>query len=219
MVVRKRVRSSRSMSVAEKALVSADARLAEAIRVIGPCALKRGRGSPYESLLSAIAHQQVHGKAAAAILGRVKGLYPDGRYPTPQELLTTPDADLAGAGLSRSKQLAFKDVAARTLDGTVLERRAMIRLSDEMIIERLIAVRGVGRWTAEMLLMFTLNRPDVLPVDDFGIREGFRLLYGKRKQPKPRWLANYGQRWAPYRTTASWYLWRYVDHMREQKIR
>jgi DNA-3-methyladenine glycosylase II len=202
------------MSVAEKALASADARLAEAIKVVGPCTLKRGRGSPYESLLSAIAHQQVHGKAAEAILGRVKGLYGGGRYPTPQELLATQDTDLASAGLSRSKQLAFKDVAARVLDGTVLDRRAMMRLSDETIIERLIAVRGVGRWTAEMLLMFTLSRPDVLPVDDFGVREGFRLLYGKRKQPKPKWLAHYGQRWAPFRTTASWYLWRYVDHVR-----
>ena len=197
------------------ALRRRDARLAQAIGIVGPCTLRRGRGSPYEALLAAIAHQQVHGKAAAAILGRVRAIYgDDSRWPTPAELLATPDARLRGAGLSRAKLAAMKDVAARTLDGTVPERRVLRRLSDEAIIERLIQVRGVGRWTAEMLLMFTLNRPDVLPVDDFGIREGFRLLHGRRRQPAPRWLAAYGERWAPYRTTASWYLWRYVEHAR-----
>ena len=199
------------------ALAAADERLAAAIDIIGPCTLKRGRGTPYEALLSAIAHQQVHGNAAAAILGRVRALYPGARYPQPAELLLTPDRDLRSAGLSRSKVAAMKDVAARTLDGTVLDRRGLLRLDDEAVIERMIAVRGVGRWTAEMLLMFTLNRPDVLPVGDFGVRHGFRLLYGKRAEPKPEWLANYGKRWAPYRTTASWYLWRYVDYVREQK--
>jgi DNA-3-methyladenine glycosylase II len=202
---------------AEAALAAADERLASAIEVIGPCTLVRGRGSPYEALLSAIAHQQVHGKAAAAILGRLRGLYPGRRYPTPAELLATADEALRGAGLSRSKLLAMKDVAARTLDGTVPDRRGMLRLADDEIIERLVAVRGVGRWTAEMLLMFTLNRPDVLPVGDFGIRHGFKLLFRKRKDPEPRWLAAYGERWAPYRTTASWYLWRYVDYVRSRE--
>ena len=198
-----------------RALRAADPKLGHAIRVIGPCTLPRGRGSPYEALLSAIAHQQLHGKAAAAILARLRGLY--GRYPAPQELLATPDAALRATGLSRAKVAAMKDVAARTLDGTVPERRRIMRLEDAAIIARLSEVRGVGRWTAEMLLMFTLNRPDVLPVDDFGIREGFRLLYGRRSQPKPRWLAAYGERWAPYRTTASWYLWRYVEHVRAER--
>ena len=110
----------------------------------------------------------------------------------------------------------MRDVAAKTLDGTVGDRRALRRLADEAIIDRLVTVRGVGRWTAEMLLMFTLNRADVLPVDDFGIREGFKLLYGLKEQPKPRVLAEFGERWAPYRTTASWYLWRYVDHVRKR---
>ncbi len=198
-----------------RALRAADATLAQAIRIVGPCTLPRGRGSPYEALLSAIAHQQVHGKAAAAILTRLRGLY--GRYPTPQELLATPDATVRATGLSRAKVAAMKDVAARTLDGTVPERRRIMRLDDAAVIARLTEVRGVGRWTAEMLLMFTLNRPDVLPVDDFGIREGFRLLHGRRVQPKPRWLAAYGERWAPYRTTASWYLWRYVEHVRAER--
>jgi DNA-3-methyladenine glycosylase II len=204
-------------SSAEQALAAADPRLAAAIEIIGPCTLKPGRGTPYEALLSAIAHQQVHGNAAAAILGRVRGLYPGRRYPTPVELLATPDDALRGAGLSRAKVAAMKDVAARTLDGTVLDRRGMLKLDDAAVIERLVVVRGVGRWTAEMLLMFTLNRPDVLPVDDFGIRYGFKLLYGKRAMPQPAWLAAYGRRWAPHRSAASWYLWRYVEYVRSQE--
>ena len=199
------------------ALAACDARLAAAIRVVGPCTLKRGRGSPYAALLSAIAHQQIHGSAAAAILGRFRERCGEGGYPDPAALVATPDATLRACGLSRAKLAAMKDVAARTLDGTVPDRRTIARLRDEVIIERLTEVRGVGRWTAEMLLMFTLNRPDILPVDDFGIREGFRLLYGKRRQPKPRQLAAFGERWAPYRTTASWYLWRYVEHVRAER--
>jgi DNA-3-methyladenine glycosylase II len=202
---------------AVRALAALDERLAAAIEVIGPCTLTRGRGSPYEALLSAIAHQQLHGNAAAAILRRLKALYPGARYPTPEELIATSEDDLRGAGLSRAKLLAMQDVARRTLDGTVPDRRAIMKLDDAAVIERLTAVRGVGRWTAEMLLMFTLNRPDVLPVDDFGVREGFKLLYRKRAQPKPRWLASYGERWAPFRTTASWYLWRYLDYDRARR--
>ena len=199
------------------ALARLDARLAVAIEAVGPCTLKPGRGSPYEALLVAIAHQQLHGKAALAILARLMALYPGGRYPRPEELVATPDELLRGVGLSRAKLLSLKDVAARTLDGTVPQRRAILRLDDEAVIGRLTAIRGVGRWTAEMLLMFTLNRPDVLPVDDFGVREGFRLLHGKRKQPAPRWLAAHGRSWAPYRTTASWYLWRYLDLRRAER--
>jgi DNA-3-methyladenine glycosylase II len=198
-----------------RTLSRADPTLGSAIKILGPCTLKRGRGSPYEALLSAIVHQQIHGNAAAAILGRFKALQ-GGRYPTPQELLDVPEATLRACGLSASKQMAMRDVAAKAIDGTVADRRTLRRLTDEAIIERLVTVRGVGRWTAEMLLMFTLNRPDILPVDDFGVREGFKLLYGLQEQPKPRVLAEYGQRWAPYRTTASWYLWRYVDHVRQQ---
>jgi DNA-3-methyladenine glycosylase II len=198
-----------------RTLSRADPTLGSAIKILGPCTLKRGRGSPYEALLSAIVHQQIHGNAAAAILGRFKALQ-GGRYPTPQELLDVPEATLRACGLSASKQMAMRDVAAKAIDGTVADRRTLRRLTDEVIIERLVTVRGVGRWTAEMLLMFTLNRPDILPVDDFGVREGFKLLYGLQEQPKPRVLAEYGQRWAPYRTTASWYLWRYVDHVRQQ---
>lgn len=205
---------------AADALRERDERLRVAIDLVGPCTLVPAKRSPYEALLSAIAHQQVHGAAAAAILGRMRKLYANaravnGRYPTPDELLATPDDALRAAGLSRSKVVAMKDVAARTLDGTVPDRRTIARLDDEAIVERLVVVRGVGRWTAEMLLIFTLGRPDVLPVDDFGVRYGFQLLHGKRLMPKPRWLAGYGQRWAPYRSVASWYFWRYVDRRRE----
>jgi DNA-3-methyladenine glycosylase II len=201
---------------AADALRERDERLREAIDLVGPCTLVPAKRSPYEALLSAIAHQQVHGAAAAAILGRMQKLYsPRGRWPSPDELVATPDEALRGAGLSRSKVLAMKDVAAKTLDGTVPDRRAIWRLGDEQIIERLVVVRGVGRWTAEMLLIFTLGRPDVLPVDDFGVRYGFQLLHGKRLMPKPQWLAKYGERWAPYRSVASWYFWRYVDRRRE----
>jgi DNA-3-methyladenine glycosylase II len=200
---------------AAHALRALDERLARAIDLVGPCTLAPADRSPYESLLSAIAHQQVHGAAAAAILGRMQRLYAsEGRWPTPEELLATPEHALRGAGLSRSKILAMRDVAAKTLDGTVPDRDTIAALDDAAIIHRLVAVRGVGRWTAEMLLIFTLGRPDVLPVDDFGVRYGFKLLYGKRQMPKPKWLAKYGERWAPHRSTASWYLWRYVDRIR-----
>lgn len=211
---------SSPFQAAADALRERDERLREAIDLVGPCTLVPAKRSPYEALLSAIAHQQVHGAAATAILGRVQKLYADaraanGRYPTPDELLATPDDRLRAAGLSRSKVLAMKDVAARTLDGTVPDRRTIARLDDETIVDRLVVVRGVGRWTAEMLLIFTLGRPDVLPIDDFGVRYGFQLLHRKRLMPKPPWLAKYGERWAPYRSVASWYLWRYVDRRRE----
>lgn len=207
-----------AFQLAADELARRDDRLRVAIEFVGPCTLApERRRSPYESLLSAIAHQQVHGAAAAAILGRMQKLYsPRGRWPTPEELAATPEDTLRAAGLSRSKVLAMKDVAARALDGTVPDRRTIALLDDESIIERLDVVRGVGRWTAEMLLIFTLGRPDVLPVDDFGVRYGFKLLYGKRQMPKPRWLADYGERWAPYRSTASWYFWRYVDRLRTE---
>jgi DNA-3-methyladenine glycosylase II len=216
--------STHPFQSAAEALRERDERLREAIDFVGPCTLVPAKRSPYEALLSAIAHQQVHGAAATAILGRVQKLYAApgaaaraaaGRYPTPDELLATPDDLLRAAGLSRSKVLAMKDVAARTLDGTVPDRRTIARLDDETIVERLVVVRGVGRWTAEMLLIFTLGRPDVLPVDDFGVRYGFQLLHRKRQMPKPAWLAKYGERWAPYRSVASWYFWRYVDRRRE----
>ena len=208
------------MTDALRHLRRGDPVMAQLIRRAGPFTLKPDRSrSPYESLLRAVAHQQLTGKAASTILGRFCALYGGTSYPLPDQLVATPDDQLRAAGFSRAKAASLKDIAAKTLDGTIPERRALTKLSDEAIIERLTEARGVGRWTVEMFLMFTLGRPDVLPVDDYGIQNGYRLAYGKRRLPKPRVLATYGQRWAPYRTTASWYLWRAVDFDREQKQR
>lgn len=182
------------------------------IRAAGPCLLRPQRGrSPYESLLHSVAHQQLTGKAAATILSRFRALYGDGRFPEPAELLATDEDTLRAAGFSRAKAASLHDIAARTLDGTIPSRRSLALLTDEAIVERLTAVRGVGRWTVEMFLIFTLARPDVLPVDDYGVRSGFRLAYGGAVLPGPRELAGFGERWAPYRSTAAWYLWRAVD--------
>jgi DNA-3-methyladenine glycosylase II len=183
------------------------------MRAAGPCDLRPRRGiTPYQSLVSAIAHQQLTGKAAQTILGRFFALYgEDGRHPDPEVLLATDDAALRAVGFSRAKVASLKDIAARTLDGTIPPRRTLSRLPDDDIIARLVQVRGVGRWTVEMFLMFTLGRPDVLPVDDYGVRSGFRLAYGLGELPGPRELAAFGLRWAPYRSTAAWYLWRAVD--------
>jgi DNA-3-methyladenine glycosylase II len=203
------IAAARQPVSATRWLARRDERLREAIRLVGPCTLEVSGGAPYEALINAIAHQQVHGAAARAILARFEGIYAAGgaaRMPSPEELLATPVERLRGA---------IRDVAARTADGTIPDHAAIVLLSDEEIIERLTTVRGVGRWTAEMLLIFVLGRPDVLPVDDFGVRHGFRLLYRKRAMPKPAWLADFGTRWAPFRSTVAWYLWRYVDHLRE----
>ena len=157
------------------------------------------------------AHQQLNGTAATTILRRVIALYPHRRFPQPEDLLETPDEHLRGAGLSRAKTASIKDIAAKTIDGVVPTKRAITKLSDAEIIERLTAIRGVGPWTVEMLLMFTLGRPDVLPVTDFGVRKGFALTYGLSELPAPRDLLDHGERWRPHRTTAAWYLWRAVD--------
>jgi DNA-3-methyladenine glycosylase II len=167
--------------------------------------------NPYEALIRAIAHQQLHGRAAEAILGRFVALYPGLPFPTPEMVLASEDSVLRGCGFSFGKIAAIRDICARTLDGTVPSRRAAARLSDEALIERLTTIRGVGRWTVEMLLISTLGRPDVLPVDDFGVREGWRLVTGAETQLRPKQLAAIGEAWAPYRTTAAWYLWRASD--------
>jgi DNA-3-methyladenine glycosylase II len=188
-------------------------------RAAGPFTLRPDRRrTPYEALIRAVAHQQLTGKAANTILGRFVSLYGGTGYPEPGELLATTDEALRAAGFSRAKVASLKDIAARTLDGTIPPRRALSRLTDEDIIERLTEVRGVGRWTVEMFLIFTLGRPDVLPVDDYGVRSGFRIAYRKRELPPPKRLAAFGERWAPHRSTAAWYLWRAVDLRRAGKL-
>lgn len=206
------------MSAALRHLRRVDPVMAQLIRRAGPYAVKPERGAgPYQALVQAVAHQQLTGKAAQTILGRFYALYGIDCCPEPLHLVETPVHRLRACGFSRAKAAALKDIAARTLDGTIPPRRALARMKDEAIIERLVEARGVGRWTVEMFLMFTLGRPDVLPVDDYGVRLGYRIAYGKRALPKPKALAKIGERWAPYRTTASWYLWRAVDFSRQDR--
>jgi len=201
-----------------KHLAAADPVMARLIREHGPCGIQPEKGrTPFQSLVQAVAHQQLHGKAAETILGRFKKLFPGRRFPRPEDLGTVTDEQLRACGFSGSKIRALRDIAAKTLDGTVPTPRQIKRLPDEEIIARLTQVRGVGRWTVEMLLIFQLGRPDVLPADDFGVRNGFRLAYGKRQMPKPKALLVHGRRWRPHATTAAWYLWRAADAARKIK--
>ena len=166
---------------------------------------------PFDALAESIAYQQLSGKAAATIFGRVRALYPRRKYLDPEKTLATPNEAFRAAGLSRNKIAALKDLAAKTIDGTVPSPRAIIRMSDEEIIGRLITVRGIGRWTVEMLLLFDLGRPDVWPVDDYGVRKGFAKTFGRRKLPTPKELMKFGEKWRPYRSVAAWYFWRALD--------
>lgn len=192
-------------------LSAANSALADLIARTGPCGLTFEPREPYEALIRAISHQQLHARAAEAILARFVALYPGEVFPQPRSVLATEDAVMRTCGLSASKVAAIRDIAARTLDGTIPDAATASALDDAALIERLVTIRGVGRWTVEMLLIFTLGRPDVLPVDDFGIREGWRLLQKQDIQPRPRDLAAIGAAWAPFRSTAAWYLWRASD--------
>src|SRR6476660_7571733 len=166
---------------------------------------------PFDALGESIAYQQLSGKAAATIWGRVRALYGKRKWLDAKEVLKTPDEKLRGAGLSRSKVAALKDLAAKTLDGTVPTRRQLLKMSDEEIIERLTKVRGIGRWTVEMLLLFDLGRLDVWPVADYGVQKGFAKTFGRRKLPTPKQFAKIGEKWRPYRSVAAWYFWRALD--------
>jgi DNA-3-methyladenine glycosylase II len=166
---------------------------------------------PFDALAESIAYQQLNGKAAATIWGRVRALYPKTKWLDPAKVLATPDEKLRAAGLSRSKTAAIKDLAAKTIDGTVPSGRALLRMSDDEIIARLTQVRGIGRWTVEMLLLFDLGRPDVWPVDDYGVRKGFAKTFRKRNPPTPKQLMKHGEKWRPYRSVAAWYFWRALD--------
>jgi DNA-3-methyladenine glycosylase II len=189
-----------------------DAVLAGLIKAAGPYELEvQLECSLFRALAHAISHQQLHANAANAILRRFIASCGSGDFPTPEEVLAAPAKKMRAAGFSLSKIAALKDLAEKSLAGVVPERATLGDIDDAAIIERITQVRGIGRWTVEMMLMFQLGRADVLPVDDFGIRSGFRLTYGLRKMPAPRALAAYGERWRPHRTAAAWYLWRAVD--------
>ena len=198
-------------------LKNSDSVLAALIEAVGPCRLKPDRTqTAFEALVEAVCHQQLTGKAAQTILGRVKALHPHRPFPAPDDLLGTPDDTLRAAGLSRAKVAAVKDISAKTLEGIVPAPEALDELEDAEIIERLTTIRGVGQWTVEMLLIFKLGRLDILPVDDFGVRKGFMLTYRKRDMPKASVLLKHGERWRPYRSIASWYMWRAADMAKAQ---
>ena len=188
------------------------------IRKHGACTLMPETGRPpFESLVRAVAHQQLNGTAAESILRRFRALFPGRRFPTARQLAAVNDDALRAAGFSWAKIAALRDIAAKTLDGTVPTSRAIATMPDHEIIERLVQVRGVGRWTVEMLLIFKLGRPDILPVDDFGVRNGFRIAFGLSELPKPKELLAHGERWRPFATTAAWYLWRAADAAKDQR--
>ena len=191
----------------------ADVHLAAAIDAAGPLTLRpQPMQSPFEALLRSIVYQQLSGKAAATIYGRVEALLPKRRTSAwPQTIIDLDEATLRTAGLSRNKTAAAKDLAAKTLDGTVPTLRKLRTMSDEEIIERLVAVRGIGEWTVQMLLIFRLGRPDVLPLADLGVRKGFQRVYGTEQLPTANELAGRGEAWRPFRSVASWYLWRVMD--------
>jgi len=176
------------------------------------------RRSPFESLVRAVAHQQLNGTAAEAILRRFRALFPKARFPRPLQLMAVSDEQLRAAGFSRAKIAALRDIAGKTLSGVIPTSRRIQKMSDDEIVERLIEVRGVGRWTVEMLLIFKLGRADVLPIDDFGVRNGYRIAFGLSDLPTAKQLLALGEPWRPYRTTASWYLWRAADGGAKSKV-
>jgi DNA-3-methyladenine glycosylase II len=185
-----------------------DPALADVMRRVGPCGIER-RGDPYRSLLRSVLYQQLAGAAAAAIERRFKALY-RGRYPMPEALLATDEQTLRAAGLSRQKQAAMRAVAEAFASGDLSNRR-LARMPDAAVVEAVTQVRGIGEWTAHMLLMFSLGRPDVLPVGDYGVRKGAAVLYGLDDLPKPKELETIAEPWRPYRSVASWYLWRVLE--------
>jgi DNA-3-methyladenine glycosylase II len=201
-------------------LAAADPKLGELMARAGPFTLKlKSQHSPFEALLESIIYQQLHGKAAAAILKRLLTAFGE-LHPAPEHLLQAPDDLLRSVGLSASKAKALRDLAAKTLDGTVPTLTQIRRLPDAEIIERLTEVRGIGTWTVEMLLIFRLGRPDVFPVTDYGVRKGFALTFNRLPRSKPfdasmlaktGQLLRRGERWRPWRSVASWYLWRACD--------
>lgn len=200
----------------KRRLAKVDPVLANVMRAAGKFThVPNAEHTPFHALARAIAHQQLNGIAAETIFGRFCGLYAttqgEAALLEARLVLDTPDDKLRAVGLSFAKIAGIKDLARKTLDGVVPPYEILHTLADEEIIERLTQVRGIGRWTVEMLLMFRLGRPDVLPIDDYGVRNGFRLAYGLRGLPTPRALAEFGARWAPYRSVAAWYLWRAVD--------
>jgi 3-methyladenine DNA glycosylase/8-oxoguanine DNA glycosylase len=207
---RSRVKSaSKELDDACSFLSKKDRALNRVISTVGPCGLKIDlMQSPFEALAEAIVYQQLSGKAAATIFGRVKALFGEKKLLEPEDILLSSEEALRAAGCSRAKAVALIDLAVKTKEGLVPALEEMHGMSDDQLIERLVAVRGVGRWTVEMLLIFRLGRLDVLPATDYGIRKGFAITYKLADLPTPKEILTYGEKWKPFRSVASWYLWR-----------
>jgi 3-methyladenine DNA glycosylase/8-oxoguanine DNA glycosylase len=203
---------AKSAAKAAAHLSKIDPDLGRVIKATGPVLLVPDEArTPFYALLRAIAHQQLSGRAAETIMGRFHNLFPNIPHPEPDQVLALEDTTLRGVGFSRPKIKYIKDLAARALAGHVPSHDEIHTLTDEQLIERLTEIKGIGRWTVEMLLIFKLGRMDVLPIHDLGIQKGFMITYRKRRLPKPETILKYGEKWRPYRTIASWYLWRAVD--------
>ena len=203
---------------AHRHLSKRDPVLRQLIREHGKCDLvPEKRRSPFQSLVQAVAHQQLNGTAANTILTRFKKLFPGRKFPKPEDLAKVTDTQIRACGFSFAKIKSIRDIAAKALDGTIPSSRQIVKLPDDEIVARLTEVRGVGRWTVEMLLIFQLGRPDVLPVGDFGVRNGFRVAYKKRTMPDPKALLVFGEKWKPHRTTAAWFLWCAADAAKKKK--
>jgi DNA-3-methyladenine glycosylase II len=203
---------------AHKHLSKRDPVLRKLIHEHGKCSLKpEKRRPPFQSLVMAVAHQQLNGTAANTILTRFKKLFPGRKFPRPEDLAKVSDEQIRAAGFSFAKIKAIRDIAEKALSGVIPTSREIVKLSDDEIVARLTEVRGVGRWTVEMLLIFQLGRHDVLPADDFGVRTGFRHAYKKREMPTVKELLAFGERWKPHRTTAAWYLWCVADALKDVK--
>lgn len=186
-----------------------DADWANLIAHVGPCGhAPKTMREPYEALIRAISYQQLTAKAGDAIIGRLMALFPDVDFPTPSNILVAESDALRACGFSATKIATIKGIAEGVLSGLIPPREAAVSMDDETLIERIVTIKGIGRWTVEMLLMYSLERPDILPVDDFGIRQGYRSLKSLPEPPKPKELREIGKAWSPHRTVASWYLWR-----------
>jgi DNA-3-methyladenine glycosylase II len=207
------------MKTSRTAVLNADPVMARIVKAAGRYALHPKLERPaFESLARSIAHQQLSGVVAEKIMARFCAIFAPAAFPSPQQLLTTPAPELRATGFSFAKIRALHDLAAKADAGVVPANDELALLDNEIIIERLTTVRGIGRWTVEMMLMFQLGRPDVFPVSDFGVQNGFRLAYGLRSLPTPTALAKFGERWAPHRTAAAWYLWRAVELQRAGRL-
>ncbi len=202
--------SQRSYLQAANFLSSLDADWAEHVASVGPCRLQsKPVREPYEALIRAVAYQQLHAKAGDAILGRMQALYPESPFPTPEQMLAAGPDSLRGCGFSSKKATAILCVAQAAVDGVVPSLDEAHILSDAALIKRLVPLSGIGRWTVEMLMIYSLSRSDILPADDFGVRDGYRRLKALEKKPTPRQMREIAESWSPFRTVATWYLWQF----------